>query len=86
LKKLLLATLLFSTFSIKAAYIVPMNGDGVVAFSPNGGATELVVKTIERAKSVALVQAYSFTSAPIAQALSQTKARGVDVRVILDNH
>ena len=31
-----------------------------------------------------LVQAYSFTSAPIAKALVQARDRGVDVRVILD--
>ena len=31
-----------------------------------------------------LVQAYSFTSAPIAKALVDAKRRGVDVRVILD--
>ena len=57
MKQLLLATLLFSTFSVKAAYIVPMNGDGAVAFSQNGGATELVVQAIERAKIEALLQA-----------------------------
>ena len=62
-----------------------MNGDGEVTFSPGGGATELVVQTIERAKSVVLAQACCFTSAPIAQALSQAKARRVDVRAILDN-
>jgi len=31
-----------------------------------------------------LVQAYSFTSAPIAKALIEARKRGVDVRVILD--
>ncbi len=55
-----------------------------IAFSPNGGATELVVRTIESAKSSVRVAAYSFTSAPIAKALVAAKARGVDVRVVVD--
>ncbi len=55
-----------------------------MAFSPNGGATALVVKTIAGARKSILVQAYSFTSAPIARALAQAKGRGVDVRVLLD--
>jgi hypothetical protein len=47
-----------------------------IAFSPSGGATELVVKTIESAKTSVRVAAYSFTSKPIAQALA--KKRGID--------
>ena len=53
-------------------------------FSPNGGCTDAVVSAIDQAKKSVLVQAYSFTSAPIAQALVDAKKRGVDVRVILD--
>lgn len=55
-----------------------------VYFSPKGGCTEAVVKAIASAKSRILVQAYSFTSAPIAKALVDAHERGVDVRVILD--
>ena len=55
-----------------------------VAFSPNNGATAIVVKALEEAKESILVQAYSFTSAPIAKALVDAKTRGVDVKVILD--
>jgi len=40
-----------------------------VFFSPNGGATEAVVHELANAKTEILVQAYSFTSAPIAKAL-----------------
>ena len=39
---------------------------------------------LEAAKSAVLVQAYSFTSAPIAKALVDAHKRGVDVQVILD--
>ena len=55
-----------------------------VHFSPKGGCTEAVVKGIDAAKSSVLVQAYSFTSAPIAKALVEAHKRSVDVRVILD--
>jgi hypothetical protein len=43
-----------------------------------------VVKELDAAKTTILVQAYSFTSAPIAKALVEAHKRGVDVRVILD--
>jgi len=55
-----------------------------VYFSPNHGATKAVVDALAAAKSTVLVQAYSFTSAPIARALVEARARGVDVQVILD--
>jgi len=55
-----------------------------VAFSPNDGATELVVRTIDSAKTSVRVAAYSFTSKPIAQALLAAHRRGVDVRVVVD--
>lgn len=55
-----------------------------VAFSPDGGGTALVVKTLGKAKQRVLVQAYSFTSKPIAQALVAAAARGVIVTVVLD--
>ncbi len=53
-------------------------------FSPMGGCTQAVVSALDAAKKSVLVQAYSFTSAPIAKALVDAKRRGVDVRVILD--
>jgi phosphatidylserine/phosphatidylglycerophosphate/cardiolipin synthase-like enzyme len=55
-----------------------------VYFSPAGGCTEAVVAALDKAKSNVLVQAYSFTSAPIAKALIEAKKRGVHVQVILD--
>ena len=55
-----------------------------VAFSPHGGCTELVVNTLSTAKTEVLVQAYSFTSGPIAQALVDAQRRGVKVEIILD--
>lgn len=55
-----------------------------VFFSPRGGCTAEVVSIIETARKSLLVQAYSFTSVPIAQALKAAHDRGVDVRIILD--
>jgi tripartite-type tricarboxylate transporter receptor subunit TctC len=40
-----------------------------VYFSPNGGATDAVVREVHAATQQILVQAYSFTSVPIAKAL-----------------
>ena len=55
-----------------------------VYFSPKGGCTEAVVREIDAARTSIRVQAYSFTSAPIAKALVEARRRGVDVQVILD--
>ena len=55
-----------------------------VYFSPRGGCTEAVVHELDQAKSTVSVQAYSFTSAPIAKALVEAYRRGVKVEVILD--
>jgi phosphatidylserine/phosphatidylglycerophosphate/cardiolipin synthase-like enzyme len=56
-----------------------------VYFSPHGGATEAVVNALRQATNTVLVQAYSFTSAPIAEALVAAHRRGVKVQVILDH-
>jgi phosphatidylserine/phosphatidylglycerophosphate/cardiolipin synthase-like enzyme len=55
-----------------------------VCFTPGGNCTEQIVKALGEAKSSILVQAYSFTSAPIAKALLEAHKRGVQVQVILD--
>jgi phosphatidylserine/phosphatidylglycerophosphate/cardiolipin synthase-like enzyme len=55
-----------------------------VYFSPRGGCTEAVVAALGSARRSVLVQAYSFTSAPIAGALKAARDRGVDVRILLD--
>jgi phosphatidylserine/phosphatidylglycerophosphate/cardiolipin synthase-like enzyme len=55
-----------------------------VYFSPNGGATSALVKEIGGAKKEILVQAYSFTSAPIAKALAEAFGRSLTIDVVLD--
>ncbi|MFI5377987.1 MAG: phospholipase D family protein [Tepidisphaerales bacterium] len=53
-------------------------------FSPKGGCTDAIVATIGEARQTLDVQAYSFTSVPIAQAVVAACNRGVKVRVVLD--
>jgi phosphatidylserine/phosphatidylglycerophosphate/cardiolipin synthase-like enzyme len=55
-----------------------------VYFSPNGGATDVVVREVQAATQQILVQAYSFTSAPIAKALLAAHKRGVKILAVLD--
>jgi phosphatidylserine/phosphatidylglycerophosphate/cardiolipin synthase-like enzyme len=55
-----------------------------VWFSPDGGCTEAIVAEMKAAKKSVRVQAYSFTSAPIAAAVVEAHRRGLDVQVLLD--
>jgi phosphatidylserine/phosphatidylglycerophosphate/cardiolipin synthase-like enzyme len=81
---------LFATLSICCAFpaaATPETATGTsirLYFSPNGGGTEAIVSEIRHARTEVLVQAYSFTSAPIARALLDARKRGVKVTVILD--
>jgi phosphatidylserine/phosphatidylglycerophosphate/cardiolipin synthase-like enzyme len=59
-------------------------GDWEVYFSPRGGCTQAIVKEVGKAGASVLVQAYSFSSWPIAKALVEAHQRGVQVKVILD--
>ena len=59
-------------------------GEVETFFSPKGGCTEAIVHALARAKKTIHVQAYSFTSAPIAAALVAAHKRGVNIQVILD--
>lgn len=56
-----------------------------VCFSPDGKCEERIVREIAGAKGSVLVQAYGFTSRPIADALIAAQQRGVTVRAILDS-
>jgi phosphatidylserine/phosphatidylglycerophosphate/cardiolipin synthase-like enzyme len=60
------------------------NAPTQVYFGPHGGCTEAIIAKIDNARSEILIQAYSFTSAPIAKALVQAHKRGVKVEAILD--
>jgi len=82
--KLRATLILLALLPANAADLVLHDAQVQVFFSPHGGCTEAVVSTIAGARKTVLVQAYSFTSAPIAGALVAAHTRGVDVRIILD--
>jgi len=74
-----------AVFSLLLAVTIHVAAEDIqVFFSPKGGCTEAVVKNLNAATNTVLVQAYSFTSAPIARALVDARKRGVKVSVILD--
>ena len=54
-----------------------------VYFSPKGGCTEAVIDALGKAKQTVMVQAYSFTLAPIAKALVDAHKRGVDRKSVV---
>lgn len=66
------------------AQTVPQQGTISVYFSPHGGCTDAIVEAIGQAQKTLDIQAYSFTSAPIAEAVATAHARGVKVRAVLD--
>jgi len=55
-----------------------------VYFSPHGGCTDSIVGELNKAKKEVFVQAYSFTSQPIAKALVDAHKRGVRTEIVLD--
>ena len=55
-----------------------------VCFSPEGQCEKLALFAINQAKNEILVQTYSFTSKPIANALIEASRHGVSVRVLFD--
>jgi phosphatidylserine/phosphatidylglycerophosphate/cardiolipin synthase-like enzyme len=55
-----------------------------IYFSPGADLTAAVVEAIDGAKESVLVQAYSFTSKPIADALMRAHGRGVNVEVTIE--
>ena len=73
-----LAVVCFAATPVMATPVVD------VCFSPGGECEKRVVREIEAAKKMVLVQAHVFTSRPIADALVAARKRGVDVQVILD--
>jgi len=56
-----------------------------VFFSPDGGCIDGIVREIDNAKNEILIQAYSFTSKKIANALASASKRHIKIVVILDS-
>jgi phosphatidylserine/phosphatidylglycerophosphate/cardiolipin synthase-like enzyme len=85
--KRLLRTILLSIFLLTFP-LSPLAQDKPPAwsvyFSPHGGCTDAIIKELNNAKSTILVQAYVFTSAPIAKGLLNAHKRKIKVEIILD--
>ena len=79
-----IALLLAALGAHASAFQVPAAGSIEVAFSPNEGSEDLVIKAIDSAQKEILGLAYSFTSAPITQAVLRAKKRGVRVTWVVD--
>ncbi len=62
----------------------PENAPIQVCFSPEGECADGIVRAIQEAKTSIYLQAYSFTSTPLAQALVEAKERGLDVQILMD--
>jgi phosphatidylserine/phosphatidylglycerophosphate/cardiolipin synthase-like enzyme len=83
LLSLCLLNLFFSCSSV-ATELTLGDTPAQVCFSPKEGCTDVIVRELDEAKSEIFVQAYSFTSMPIARALLAAHKRGIRVEVILD--
>jgi phosphatidylserine/phosphatidylglycerophosphate/cardiolipin synthase-like enzyme len=75
-------TLVFLLRGVYSRFVPPPSA--AAYFSPQGGCTEAVVRELRAARHEILVQAFSFTSDPITNALVDAKKRGVDVKILLD--
>lgn len=81
----LLCSLACSLYTLQAqAFELPAVGTLEVAFSPNEGAEELVIKAIDSSRREIRGLAYSFTNPPITEALLRAKKRGVHISWVVD--
>lgn len=60
------------------------NAQYEICFTPGQQCTKLITDNINAANHSIFLQAYSFTSSPIAKAIVDAKNRGVEVKVLLD--
>jgi phospholipase D len=86
--KLLLTTVIVVSYTASNAAVQGVlfspQSRYTLCFTPGDNCTQMIVQALDQAKSEVYVQAYSFTSTPIAEALIRTKERGVNVYVLLD--
>jgi phosphatidylserine/phosphatidylglycerophosphate/cardiolipin synthase-like enzyme len=68
----------------EAAPAHPAERAATVYFAPGDTPTAAIVEQLGAARRSVHVQAYSFTSAPIARALVEAERRGVEVEAVLD--
>ncbi|MEY4614264.1 phospholipase D family protein [bacterium] len=75
-------TFLFLLKKISHIFVTPKAIS--VHFSPAGGCSDALVNEINKARHEILIQAYSFTSKQISQALVEAKKRRIKLDIILD--
>lgn len=83
-RPLLLALLLCAATPLWARTLLPASGSIEVVFSPWDDAEGAIIGTLQQARQAIHVQAYLFTSQPLAQALIAAHRRGVRVEVLAD--
>lgn len=82
---LLCCVVVLPVAALESSNTIPSTGTTEYAFTPGGEAADLIVRSIDVARSQVLVQAFSFTHRGIAHALVRAHRRGVDVQVIADH-
>jgi phosphatidylserine/phosphatidylglycerophosphate/cardiolipin synthase-like enzyme len=81
---LLLASAALAPAWAQGSATIPASGTVQVAFTPWDNAEAMIAKAIGQAKHQILVQAFSFTSRTLANALIAARRRGVDVQIMAD--
>lgn len=85
-KKPWLPSFLLASALVLGAAPAVQAADIQVGFSPEGSAEVLVLDVLQSAQHQIRMMGYSFTSPKIVKALIAAKQRGVDVRIVLDEH
>lgn len=84
---ILLVVLIIAGFTLNSSVLAQNYAkprDYSVCFTPGENCERLLISHIQHEKQQILVQAYTFTSKPIARALIAAKKRGVNILVIAD--
>jgi len=81
---ILVSFLILSSIMAYGAEFLLANTPSKVFFSPNGDCIKGITREIEMGAREILVQAYSFSSAPIRNALINAQKRGAKVDIIFD--
>jgi len=81
---ILLSFLVLPFVTASGAEVMLDNAPTKVFFSPNGGCVKGIIKEIELGTREILVQAYSYSSTPIKNALINAQKRGTKVEIIFD--
>lgn len=82
--KIILLFLVLEFCCLSTLFAAPADAKVTVCFTPQKNCTKEIINAINQAQQSILVQAYSFTSRPIAQALARAHDKKVVVKIIID--